>query len=171
MRHVFRFAFLVVVGVGLAPLFLAGQEPTPAPSPAPTPHEDWTVVTCDGNLFMDYRNQQVTFFNNVLVKNPRGSLRADRLIIFFTPDGKKVDRTEGEGNIKIITEEKAGSADKIIYYPDGRKAVLLGNAVVTSGTDSVRGGKITFYLDKKEMEVEETPDIKFFPDKDFNVNF
>jgi len=133
--------------------------------------DDWTVVTCDGNLLMDYLKQRITFFNNVLVKNPRGSLRADRLIIFLTPDGKKVERTEGVGNIHIKMEEKTGTSDKVIYYPEEKKAIMLGNAVVSSGSNSVRGGQITFYLDKKEMEVQDTPDLKYIPDEDYDVTF
>lgn len=137
----------------------------------PVEEEDWTVVTCDGNLLMDYRNQRVVFFNNVLVKNPRGSLRADRLIIFLTPDGKRVERTEGVGNIRIRMEEKTGTSDKVIYYPEEKKAIMLGNAVVSSGSNSVRGGMITFYLDKKEMEVQDAPDLKYIPDEDYDVTF
>jgi lipopolysaccharide transport protein LptA len=137
----------------------------------PAGDDDWTVITCDGNLLMDYKNQRITFFNNVLVKNPRGSLRADRLIIYLTPDGKKVERTEGIGNIRIRMEEKTGTSDKIIYYPEEKKAIMLGNAVVSSGTNSVGGGQITFFLDKKEMEVQDTPDLKYFPDEDYDVSF
>ncbi|MEA1927418.1 MAG: LptA/OstA family protein [Candidatus Auribacterota bacterium] len=133
--------------------------------------EDWTIVTCDGNLLMDYKNQRVIFFNNVLVKNPRGSLQADRMIIFFTPDGKKVDRVEAEGNIRIRMEEKAGTSDKVIYYPEEKKAVLLGHAVVSSGLNRVQGGMIIFFLDKKEMEVQDTPDIQYIPDEDYDVTF
>ena len=137
----------------------------------PAGDDDWTVITCDGNLLMDYKNQRITFFNNVLVKNPRGSLKGDRLIIFLTPDGKKVERTEGIGNIRIRMEEKIGTSDKIIYYPEEKKAIMLGNAVVSSGTNSVGGGQITFYLDKKEMEVQESPDLKYIPDEDYDVSF
>ena len=137
----------------------------------PAGDDDWTVITCDGNLLMDYKNQRITFFNNVLVKNPRGSLRADRLIIFLTPDGKKVERTEGMGNIRIRMEEKTGTSDKIIYYPEEKKAIMLGNAVVSSGTNSVGGGQITFYLEKKEMEVQESPDLKYIPDEDYDLTF
>ena len=137
----------------------------------PVGDDDWTVVTCDGNLLMDYRNQRIIFFNNVLVKSPRGSLRADRLIIFLTPDGQKVDRTEGVGNVLIHMEEKTGTADKVVYYPEEKKAIMLGNAMVAFESNSVRGGQITFYLDKKEMEVQDTPDLKFMPDEDYDVTF
>jgi len=157
---------LLIVTIFLPPSFfqVRGEEESVG-------DDDWTVVTCDGNLLMDYLKQRIIFFNNVLVKNPRGSLRADRLIIFLTPDGKKVERTEGEGNIRIKMEEKTGTSDKVIYYPEEKKAIMLGNAVVSSGSNSVRGGQITFYLDKKEMEVQDTPDLKYIPDEDYDVTF
>jgi len=157
---------LLIVTIFLPPSFfqVRGEEESVG-------DDDWTVVTCDGNLLMDYLKQRITFFNNVLVKNPRGSLRADRLIIFLTPDGKKVERTEGVGNIHIKMEEKTGTSDKVIYYPEEKKAIMLGNAVVSSGSNSVRGGQITFYLDKKEMEVQDTPDLKYIPDEDYDVTF
>jgi len=59
----------------------------------------------------------------------------------------------------------------VIYYPEEKKAIMLGNAVVSSGSNSVRGGQITFYLDKKEMEVQDTPDLKYIPDEDYDVTF
>ncbi len=157
---------LLIVTIFLPPSFfqVRGEEESVG-------DDDWTVVTCDGNLLMDYLKQRIIFFNNVLVKNPRGSLRADRLIIFLTPDGKKVERTEGVGNIHIKMEEKTGTSDKVIYYPEEKKAIMLGNAVVSSGSNSVRGGQITFYLDKKEMEVQDTPDLKYIPDEDYDVTF
>lgn len=157
---------LLIVTIFLPPSFfqVRGEEESVG-------DDDWTVVTCDGNLLMDYLKQRITFFNNVLIKNPRGSLRADRLIIFLTPDGKKVERTEGVGNIHIKMEEKTGTSDKVIYYPEEKKAIMLGNAVVSSGSNSVRGGQITFYLDKKEMEVQDTPDLKYIPDEDYDVTF
>jgi len=157
---------LLIVTIFLPPSFfqVRGEEESVG-------DDDWTVVTCDGNLLMDYLKQRIIFFNNVLVKNPRGSLRADRLTIFLTPDGKKVERTEGVGNIRIKMEEKTGTSDKVIYYPEEKKAIMLGNAVVSSGSNSVRGGQIIFYLDKKEMEVQDTPDLKYIPDDDYDVSF
>ena len=157
---------LLIVTIFLPPSFfqVRGEEESVG-------DDDWTVVTCDGNLLMDYLKQRIIFFNNVLVKNPRGSLRADRLTIFLTPDGKKVERTEGVGNIRIKMEEKTGTSDKVIYYPEEKKAIMLGNAVVSSGSNSVRGCQIIFYLNKQEMEVQDTPDLKYIPDDDYDVSF
>lgn len=136
-----------------------------------TEGENWTVVNCDGNLFMDYDRQQVIFFNNVRVENPRGRIRSDRLIVFFSPDGKTVEKLEGEGNVRINAEGRSGRSEKIIYYPAEKKAVLIGNATVVAGGDSVRGGMISFYLDKMDLEVEESPSLEYLPEGDYRVDF
>ena len=133
--------------------------------------EDWSVITSDGNLFMDYLNNTVTFYNNVVVRNPRGNLEADRLIVYFSGDGKTIEKTEGIGNVRIRVDDKTGRAERFLYFPDRKTAIMLGNARVTAGENTVRGGKITFYLDREEMEVEESPDIRFLPEEDVDVEF
>ena len=154
----------------LASLFAAGLPSPPPPAVGPTPAEDWTAITCDGNLLMDYEENRVVFFRNVLVKNPRGSLKADRLDVFFSPDGRQVERAEAYGNPWVKMGDREGTSRKINYYPPEKKAVLLGDAVVFSGENQLRGGKITFYLDREEMEVEEAPDMIYSPDKDYDVD-
>jgi len=133
--------------------------------------EDWTVITSDGNLYMDYDRQRVIFFNNVRVENPRGRIQSDRLTVFFSPDGKTVEKVEGEGNVRINSEERSGRSEKIIYYPGEKKAVLIGEASVTVGGDTVGGGMITFFLDKMDMEVAESPTLEYIPEGDYQVDF
>lgn len=164
MRPVFKPAgiFLAAVLFLLIPARSFGGEDR-------TGADDWTVVTCDGNLFLDYQRQRAHFFNNVLVRNPRGKIRADRLIVFFSPDGRSVERTEGEGNVRFDAEGRTGQAERMIYYPAEKKTVLIGEASVSLGGDTVRGGVITFYLDRKEMEVEDTPSLEYHPEGDFQI--
>lgn len=133
--------------------------------------EDWTVITCDGNLYMNYVAKRVVFFNNVQVENPRGSIRADRLIVYFAPDGKTVEKTEGAGHVRITSEGRSGRSEKIIYYPTEKKIVLIGDAMVTIYGNSVGGGMITFFLDSKDIVVEESPTLEYLPEENFQVDF
>ncbi len=133
--------------------------------------EDWTVITCDGNLYMNYVEKRVVFFNNVQVKNPRGSIRADRLIVYFSPEGKTVEKTEGAGHVRITSEGRSGRSEKIIYYPAEKKTVLIGEAMVTIDGNSVGGGMITFFLDSKDIVVEESPTLEYLPEENFQVDF
>lgn len=165
MRMVYLLTGLLLSGVVRFPLSVAGDAiPTP-------PVDSWTVITCDGNLSMDYEANQAFFYNNVVVKNPRGTLQADRLVVFFSPDGKKVEKSEASGHVTVRFGEKSGSSNRMVYYPVQKKAILLGDAVVAAGPNSVRGEKITFYLDREEMEVEGAPDGSILPDRDYDVTF
>jgi len=166
-------------------ILLLGMLVASSPSPVPggkerashrpmakaTPGEDWTVITCDGNLLVDYEKNQVSFFRNVLVKNVRGSIRADRLVLFLSSAKEKIDRVEGEGHVKVMTGERIGTSDKIFYYPDQKKAVMLGKVAVKEGDNVVRGKKIIFYLDREEVEVEDASDMKIVPQEGFDIHF
>ena len=123
MRKFFSIAVLVLFGLVRAP-GPAGGEATPAPAPE---GESWTVITCDGNLYLDYKANRASFYNNVVVKNPRGTIKADRLFVFFSADGKEVERTEAIGNVSVRMGPKTGSSDKIIHYPAEKRAVMIGN--------------------------------------------
>jgi len=175
----FRLSMVMTVSAVLllVLLFGAGAEVSDGPAPAgkihpsPFPAEDWTVITCDGNLLMDYLNNRVTFFHNVLVKNPRGSIKSDRLILFLSDQAERVERVEAEGNVRITTANRFGASEKGYYYPNEKKAVLIGDAMVREDENVVRGEKITFYLDREEIEVEKGRDIELVPEKDLEINF
>jgi len=119
---------------------------------------------------MDYRKNMVTFFRNVRVNNPRGRLRSDRMIIFVSARDKKMEKVEAFGNVTIDMGERSGSSDKLLYLPEEKKVILLGNAMVRDKKNRVRGKKITFFLDKEEMEVSSVLDINLTPDKDMDFN-
>lgn len=156
---------VILIGIFTAP------SPGGGPEISPSAADEWTVITCDGNLFLDYDRNQATFYRNVLIKNPRGSLKADRLVIFFSPEGKEIEKAEAYGHIWVHMGGKTGTSQKIVYYPARKQAILLGEAEVTSGENTVRGGKITFHLDREEMVVEDAPDVIITPDKDYDVQF
>ncbi|MEA2034141.1 MAG: LptA/OstA family protein [Euryarchaeota archaeon] len=158
-------------GSGLFPFDLPALSPGKAASgPAPTPPEDWTVITCDGNLFMNYQKNKITFYRNVRVDNPRGNLRSDQLIIFVSSSEKKIEKMEAFGNIDIRMGSRRGSSEKVLYLPEEKKVILLGDAMIRDKKNQVRGEKITFYLDREEMEVSSASDIKLVPDEDMEFD-
>jgi lipopolysaccharide transport protein LptA len=138
---------------------------------APTPAEDWTVVTCDGNLTVDYELNQATFFRNVLIKNPRGTLNSEKLIIYFTEQGKAVEKAEALGGVAVDMGERTGRADAVVYFPQEKKVVMSGGATIKQAEGIVRGETITFFLDRREMQVEGSPGADVIPEKDVDVGF
>ncbi len=158
-------------GGGLFPFDLPAISPGKAEAnPGPTPPVDWTVITCDGNLFMNYLKDKITFYRNVRAENPRGNLSSDQMVIFVSPDDKKIKKVEAFGNIDIKMGERKGVSDKVLYLPEEKKVILLGNAMVRDKKNQVRGEKITFYLDREEMEVSSVSEIKLVPDEDMETD-
>lgn len=152
----------------LAPLLLLLLPSVPGrPDADEIGQEDWTVITCDGNLLMEHDAQKATFSRNVRVVNPRGSISADRLVIFFCREGETVDRLEAFGSVELDLAGRTGGADTLAYHPRERRLVLLANARVRIGADTVRGEKITFYLDRDEMEVEAATDMRIVPPREW----
>lgn len=152
----------------LAALLFASATP---PTPAPTPAEDWTVVTCDGNLTVDYERNLATFYRNALIKNPRGTLRSEKLVIHFSEKGKTVEKAEALGGVAVDMGERTGSSDTVVYYPREKRVVMSGRATINQAEGSVRGETITFFLDRQEMRVEGSPVADVIPEKDVGVEF
>ncbi len=133
--------------------------------------DDWTEITCDGNMLINYREGWVRFFRNVRVRNQRGTILSDLLVIFTQDSGKKVERAEARGNVRILTEGREGTGDALIYYPEEKKAVLVGNAVLREGNNSVSGRSITYNFRTGNVEIDRARDIEFHPRTEFELEF
>jgi len=60
------------------------------------------VITCDGPLEVYYDLRKVIFNNNVEINEPQGKMIADKLIAYFDPEQKKIEKIEWLGNVKAI---------------------------------------------------------------------
>jgi len=59
------------------------------------------IITCDGPLEVDYKNKQATLNNNVVIIDPeQGKMSSDKVIAYFDPEKKEIDRIEWIGNVK-----------------------------------------------------------------------
>lgn len=86
-----------------------------------------TTVTCDGPLEVDYEKNTAIFNKNVLVKDERGEIHADKMVVFFNKESKKLTRLEAEGNVNIVRGENSTFSQKAVYTFDDGKAILTGS--------------------------------------------
>jgi lipopolysaccharide transport protein LptA len=120
-----------------------------------------TVVTSE-RLQVDYAHNFGTFEGNVLAVDPRITVRADKMVVFFggqTNGGtnlatRSVKRILAEGGVVITQENKKSRSDRAEYTADDGKAVLTGNPQVESPDGIVRGTRITFWRGQDRMDVE-----------------
>ncbi|MDD5195424.1 MAG: LptA/OstA family protein [Candidatus Omnitrophica bacterium] len=89
--------------------------------------KDYTTITCDGPLEMEYTKGNAVFYNKVVVTNPDGKLYCDKASVFFDNTAKKIQRIVAEGNVKILKDDNVTFSQKATYYAQEQRVVLEGS--------------------------------------------
>jgi len=87
-----------------------------------------TVITCDGPLEIDYESNIAHFYNNVVAKDKRGTLTADKMDVYYSRDKKKVAKIIATGD--VIIENPEGNitySDHVIYLAEEGRIILGGD--------------------------------------------
>ncbi len=103
----------------------------------------------------------VVFIGNVIAKKGNLTIYADRLEVFYgqkrTADNKKkriLKKIVVKGHLKIVQGRRKATAKEAIYYKPQEKIVLLKNAKVWDGPNSIKGDKIVLYVNENRSVVE-----------------
>ena len=138
---------------------------TPLAAPAST--NEPTIVTSE-HLEADYLNNVGTFTGNVLAVDPRMTVRADKMTVFFggtnvvtdagTNTTRTVQKIVADGAVVITTpDNKKSNSEHAEYTADDGRVVLTGNPHVESADGNVTGQKITFWRGSQKMDVVAGP--------------
>jgi len=107
---------------------------------------DKTVITCDGQLEIDYDKNVAVFKDNVKVERPDSTIYSDRMDVYFIPSDKKapeskesaqsntspgvmgsnIDKIFAKGNVKVLKGENITYSDTATYTSGDKKVVLTG---------------------------------------------
>ncbi len=95
-----------------------------------------TVITCDGPLNIDYEKNIAYFKDNVVAKDDRGTLTADRMEVHYDKTQRRVAKIIATGN--VVVENPDGNktySDNVVYLADEGRIILGGDteAVYTGG--------------------------------------
>ena len=122
-----------------------------------------TVINSD-RMQSDYVSNVGTFEGNVVVIDPRLTLRADKMTVFFggtnnivngiTNQVRAVQRIISTGAVEIHQDQKKATCDQADYLASDDKAILTGNPKVETPDGVVTGKKITLWHGKERMDVE-----------------
>ena len=103
----------------------------------------------------------VVFIGNVVARKGNLTIYADRLEVFYdqkrTADNKKkrnLKKIVVKGHLKIVQGRRRATAKEAIYYKPQEKIVLLKNAQVWDGQNSIKGDKIVLYVNENRSVVE-----------------
>ena len=153
----------------------AATSPPPVVAKTPLPiagsTNEPTIITAD-YLHGDYAHNLGTFEGSVLVVDPRLTVRADKMTVFFgtsnvlttvattttTKTTRSVKKIIAEGAVVITTpDNKKSNSEHAEYTADDGRVVLTGGHPRAESADGVvTGDKITFWRDSQRMDVENT---------------
>ncbi len=102
----------------------------------------------------DQKTNTFTYIGNVVAKQEDVTLYANKLVIIYDPDTKKLKEIIASGNVKVVQLDRRASGQKVTFDQDQNKVVLDGDAVVREGMNVIRGERITFYVDEERSIVE-----------------
>lgn len=85
-----------------------------------------TVITCDGQLDIDYQNSIAIFNENVKVKDLRGEMFSDTMEVYFDSQTKAIIKIIAKGHVKIVRDENESYSDEAIYTEADKKITLIG---------------------------------------------
>ncbi len=118
-------------------------------------------ITSDKLEAMDQEGK-VVFTGNVVAKRGELTIYADRIEVYYSQtdkkDGNKAKRKLKKiiatGHLKIVQGRRRATAKKAIYLKPKEKIVLLKDAIVWDGPNSVKGDKITLFVNENRSVVE-----------------
>ena len=146
---------------------LATGAATAAPVAAATPTNEPTIVTSE-HLQADYLHNVGTFEGNVLAVDPRMTVRADKMTVFFggtnvvtsagTNTTRSVQKIIADGAVVITSpDNKKSNSEHAEYTAEDGKVLLVGNPRVETPDGVVTGQKISFWRGSQKMDVVAGP--------------
>jgi lipopolysaccharide transport protein LptA len=161
------------------------------PLPTASSTNEPTIITADV-LHGDYAHNLGTFEGNVLVVDPRLTVRADKMVVFFgttnvltttgtittTNTTRSVQKIIADGAVVMTTPDnkKTNSEHGEYTAADGRVVLTGGHPRAESADGVVTGDKITFWRDSQRMDVENTqsetnrPRLLIYPEEQRKEN-
>lgn len=149
------------LSIGLICLFMTS--PALAAPAEKTSHKDRSglPITIKSNeLSADNKGKTAVFTGKVVAKQGDITIFADRITVNYADKKGDVEKIEASGNVRIVQQNKTGTAGQAVYDSRDGRITLTGNPKVMQGTDSISGKVITYYVDDDRSVVTGGDDPK-----------
>src|SRR3990172_8349244 len=127
--------------------FANAEEKTKADEP-PQP-----INITSNRMDANKKEQLVIFTGNVAAEQKDMTIYSDELKIYYT-EGDDVREIIAIGNVKITQPNRIATGEKAVYTKADGKVVLTGNPQAKQGNDTVKGDRITVFLNDNKSIVE-----------------
>jgi len=85
-----------------------------------------TVITCEGQLELDYEKNVAVFNKNVQVTDSRGKIHSDKLEVYFAPETGEILKFVATGNVEIKEKGRLTTTQRAVYDRRAKKLTLTG---------------------------------------------
>ena len=112
-------------------------------------------ITIKSNaLAADNKGKTAIFTGKVVAKQGDVTIFCDKMTVYYGATQGDVDKIEADGNVRIVQENRSGSASHAVYESKQGKITLTGgNPKVMQGADTVSGEIITYFIDEDRSSV------------------
>ncbi|NMC74930.1 MAG: lipopolysaccharide transport periplasmic protein LptA [Geobacteraceae bacterium] len=122
---------------------------------------DGQPITIRSNeLQADTKSRIATFLGKVVAKQGDITIFADRLVVRYEEQGGDVEMVEAIGNVRIVQENRIGTAQRGVYRTREGKITLSGNPKVVQGKDMITGREITYFVNEERSVVTGGPEAR-----------
>jgi lipopolysaccharide export system protein LptA len=111
------------------------------------------IAIKSNELAADNKGKTAIFTGKVVAKQGDITIYADRLTINYGDKNNDVEKIEADGNVRIVQENRIGTAAHAVYESRQGRITLTGNPKITQGADTMSGNIITYFIDEDRSEI------------------
>lgn len=110
------------------------------------------------------------FTGQVVVKQGDMTVYAEKLIVYRDQKSEQINKIEASGGVRVVQQDRVGTAQQANFYQQEEKLVLIGNAKIQQGQNLVSGDEISLFLKENRSLVKSGEDGRvravFFPEQE-----
>lgn len=118
--------------------------------------EEKPVVVTSLHLLHDNKKHTSLFEGNVIAKTEDMTIYSERMLVYYTEDGNKIDKIEASGNVKVIKGERTIVSKEATYYEEEQKVIFTGDPQAWEGDNKVTGSMITYFIKDDKSIVKDS---------------
>lgn len=143
---------VIAMFLGLLMLNVAGVSAAATEPRKGTSNQPITIKSND--LAADNKGKTAVFSGKVVAKQGDVTIFCDKMTVYYGATQGDVDKIDADGNVRIVQENRIGSAAHAVYESrEGRITLTGGTPKVTQGNDTVTGKVITYFVDDERSVV------------------
>ncbi|MBI1876434.1 MAG: LPS export ABC transporter periplasmic protein LptC [Acidobacteria bacterium] len=131
-------------------------EEKPADEPAAEEKKTTKMATIAASRELQYedKSRKVTYRNDAHVVGAQGDLKADRIELYLSEDGERLERAEAYGHVTLRDETRVATSQRLSYFVADERYDLGGDVRVVEQCRETTGRTLTFFKSTDTISVD-----------------